>query len=117
MCCCLLDASKAFDKVHYGKLFNVLLSRDIHPCIVIIIVNSYIRQKARVSWALYTTQYFDLCNGVKQGGVISAIFFTFYCDSLFIKLKELGYGFHRNGTFMGALSQMTSQLYLRVFMV
>ena len=25
--CCLLDASKAFDKVHYGKLFNVLLSR------------------------------------------------------------------------------------------
>ena len=22
--CCLLTASKAFDKVHYGKLFNVL---------------------------------------------------------------------------------------------
>ena len=61
--CCLLDASKAFDSVHYGKLFNVLLS--IHPCIVRIIVNSYIRQKARVSWGSYTTQYFDLCNGVK----------------------------------------------------
>ena len=41
--CCLLDASKAFDRVHYGKLFNVLLSRDIHPCIVRIIVNSHIR--------------------------------------------------------------------------
>ena len=79
--CCLLDASKAFDRVHYGKLFNVLLSRDIHPCIVRIIVNSYIRQKARLSWGSYTTQYFDLCNGVKQGGVISAIFFTLYIDS------------------------------------
>ena len=29
--CCLLNASKAFDKVHYGKLFNVLLSRDYSP--------------------------------------------------------------------------------------
>ena len=24
---CLLDASKAFDRIHYGKLFNVLISR------------------------------------------------------------------------------------------
>ena len=47
-CCCLLDASKAFDKVNYEKLFNVLLSRDIHPCIVRIIVNSYIWHKSRV---------------------------------------------------------------------
>ena len=100
----MLDASKAFDKVHYGKLFNVSLSRDSHPCIVRIIVNSYIRQKARVSWGSYTTQCFDLCNGVKQGGVISAIFFTLYIDSLLIKLKESGYGCHMNGTFMGALS-------------
>ena len=60
--CSLLDASKAFNKVHYGKLFNVLLSRDIYHCIVIIIVNSYIRQKECVSWGSYTTQYFDLCN-------------------------------------------------------
>ena len=98
--CCLLDTSK----VHYGKLFNVLLSRDIHPCIVRIIVNRYIRQKARVSWGSYITPYFDLCNGVKQGGVISAKLFTLYIDSLLIQLKESGYGFHMNGTFMGALS-------------
>ena len=66
MYCCLLDTSKAFDKVHYGKLFNVLLSRDLQPCIVIIVVNSYGRQKARVSWGKYTTQYFDLCKRLKQ---------------------------------------------------
>ena len=24
---CLLDASKAFDKVHYGKLFRILLDK------------------------------------------------------------------------------------------
>ena len=26
---CLLDASKAFDKIHYGKLFNVLLEKGV----------------------------------------------------------------------------------------
>ena len=29
--CCLLDASKAFDKVHYGKLFTILLAKMYHP--------------------------------------------------------------------------------------
>ena len=49
-------------KVHYVKLFNVFISRDIHPHIVRIIINSYIKQKARISWGSYTTPYFDLCN-------------------------------------------------------
>ena len=31
--CCLLDASKAFDKVHYGKLFSILLSKNMHPLV------------------------------------------------------------------------------------
>ena len=26
--CCLLYASKAFDRVHYGKLFRMLLSKN-----------------------------------------------------------------------------------------
>ena len=26
---CLLDASKAFDKIYYGKLFNVLLKKGV----------------------------------------------------------------------------------------
>ena len=30
----LLDASKAFDKVHFGKLFNLLLDRGIPPAVV-----------------------------------------------------------------------------------
>ena len=28
--CCLLDASKAFDKINYGKLFSTLLQRNIN---------------------------------------------------------------------------------------
>ena len=32
---CFLDASKAFDKVHYGKLFNLMLKRGVPSVIVI----------------------------------------------------------------------------------
>ena len=45
---CLLDASKAFDKIHYGKLFNVLLRKDVPFCIVRILLDAYTRQQARV---------------------------------------------------------------------
>ena len=35
---CLLDASKAFDKVHYGKLFHILLNRKV-PVLYYTIIN------------------------------------------------------------------------------
>ena len=45
---CLLDASKAFDKIHYGKLFNALLRKNVPFCIVRILLDAYTRQQARV---------------------------------------------------------------------
>ena len=47
---CLLDAYIAFDRVHYGKLFDILLSKDIPKCIVRLIFDSYLTQKTRVIW-------------------------------------------------------------------
>jgi len=32
--CTFLDASKAFDRVHYCKLFKFLVSRQVPACIV-----------------------------------------------------------------------------------
>ena len=43
-------------------------------------------------------------NGVKQGGVISHIFFSIYIDPLLLQLRNSGYGCHLNGVYMGALS-------------
>ena len=47
---CLLDASKAFDKVHYGKLFHILLNRKVPFCIIRLLMDSFERQRARVMW-------------------------------------------------------------------
>ena len=42
--CCLLDASKTFDKIYYGKLFFTLLQRNINVYCIRLIVGSYVRQ-------------------------------------------------------------------------
>ena len=47
---CLLDASKAFDKVHYGQLFHILLNRKVPFCIIRLLMASYIRQRDSVMW-------------------------------------------------------------------
>ena len=71
---------------------------------------------------------FDFCNGVNQGGVISAIFFYIivyiivYIDSLLMsllmKLKESEFGYHMMELSCEHFStQVASQLYLRVFVV
>ena len=44
-CTCLLDASKSYDHVHYGKLFNILLSKDILKCVVLLIFGSYLSKR------------------------------------------------------------------------
>ena len=55
---CLLDASKAFDRVHLGKLFSILLHKDILTTVVRLYFDSYSRQKARVGWNNIMSEYF-----------------------------------------------------------
>ena len=45
-----------------------------------------------------------MSNGVKQGGVISPIFFSLYIDPLLDRLRMSGFGCHIKGVYMGALS-------------
>ena len=101
---CLLDASKAFDLVHYGKLFRILLSKDIPRCIIRLILDSYIRQTACVTWNSVKSTYFNISNGVKQGGVISPIFFNLYLDPMLIELRNSQIGCHINNVCIGALA-------------
>ena len=88
---CLLDASKAFDKVHYGTLFHILLNRKVPFCIIRLLMDSFEIQRARVMWNSHVSDYFSISNGVKQGGVISPVMFNLYLDNLLISLKSLVY--------------------------
>ena len=101
---CLLDASKAFDRIHYGKLFNILISRKLPAFIIRVLFDSYSRQQSRAMWNSCYTDYFYMSNGVKQGSVLSAILFTIYIDSLLILLRDFGVGCKINNCYTGAIS-------------
>ncbi len=46
----LIDASKAFDRVRYHRLFDLLYKRSIPPIILRTIMDMYERQESRASW-------------------------------------------------------------------
>ena len=100
---CLVDASKAFDKVHYCKLFNILIKRKL-PCHVIrFLLDSYTRQKVCVSWDSSISGYFNTMNGVKQGGVLSPILCIVYIDELITRLQSSGIGCRVGNHYVGVL--------------
>ena len=47
---CLFDASKAFDRIHYGKLFNMLFDRSLPAFIIRALFDGYSRQQSRAMW-------------------------------------------------------------------
>ena len=99
----LLDASKAFDRVDYIKLFNKLLDRGMCPLTVRLLLNMYTKQKLQVKWNSHMSNTFDVTNGVRQGGVLSPLLFSVYVDELLEKLKSKGIGCSIDHIFTGAL--------------
>ena len=98
-----LDASKAFDRLNYVKLFNKLLQRKMCPITIRLLLNMYLNQKIQVKWNGKLSQPFEVKNGVRQGGVLSPLFFSIYIDDILLKLKKAGFGCHIGHYYFGAL--------------
>lgn len=88
----LLDATKAFDKVNYTKLFELLINKGLNPLLVRCLIFMYTNQHLNVTWNNNLSKYFSTSNGVKQGGVLSPILFAIYIDELLDRLKQSGFG-------------------------
>ena len=58
---CLLDASKAFDCIHFGKLFNILISRKLPASIIRVSFDSYNRQQSRAMSNSYVILTISTC--------------------------------------------------------
>ena len=77
-----MDASKAFDKINHYHLLAKLLDRGI-PCIVVrLLMYWFQKQCFMVKWGHHISESFTVSNGVRQGGILSPIFFNVYMDEL-----------------------------------
>ena len=63
----LLDASKAFDRVNYSRLFRKLLRRNISPAVLRVLLKLYTIQFLQVKWGSKCSGKFSVQNGVNTG--------------------------------------------------
>ena len=98
---CLLDASKAFDRLNHGKLFTLLLERNLPPLVIRFLIDSYTRQVTYIKWNSAKSSSIPMLNGVKQGGVLSPVLFCIYMDELIGRLENSGFGCYIGKKFYG----------------
>ena len=60
-------------------------------------------QVCRVKWGDQLSDSFNVLNGVRQGAVLSPIFFNIYIDKLLNDLESLGIGCYIQNIFYGAM--------------
>lgn len=101
---CLLDASKAFDRIAYCRLFKILKDRPMCPLVIRFLLRMYSGQTACVRWGQASSNPFNIYNGVKQGGVISPVLFTIYLDVLLTRLVQSGAGCQLGSRPMGSFA-------------
>ena len=97
----LLDASKAFDRVEYMKLFNTLRDRKMCPLVLRLLMNMYINQQIQVKWNSTMSMKSSISNGVKQGGCLSPNLFSVYLDKLIEILRKCNIGCRYGNHYMG----------------
>ena len=84
---CLIDASQAFDRVNHELMFIKLCERGVPKYLVRILAFWYAHQTMRVRWGKSTSEPFFVCNGVRQGGILSPLLFNVYMDDLSRRLN------------------------------
>ena len=75
---CFTDYAKAFDCVHYNKLWKILQEMGIPDHVTCLLRNLYAGQEATVKTGLGTTDWFQIGKGVHQGCLLSPCLFNLY---------------------------------------
>ena len=102
--CTFLDATKAFDRLHYCKMFRALIERQLPASILRVLINFYTGNYVRISWCGLLSDYFLAVNGVKQGGVLSPVLYCLYIDGLLQRLSRAGVGCVIGNNYVGVLA-------------
>ena len=100
---CLMDMTKAFDLVRHSIMFKKIIAAGLSLIFVRLLIFIYVNQMANVRWNGSFSDVFSMRNGVRQGAVLSAIFYCIYMNDLFQILRRSKLGCWVNGDFFGIL--------------
>ena len=109
---CVMDMSKAFDRVKHGKLFSKLVKKGVPPIYIRLLLKMYEKQQANVLWNGILSNTFPVRNGVKQEAVLSPILYCIYIDDLFHLLRKRRTGCWVNDAFIGIVGYADDLLLL-----
>ena len=79
---CFLDGSKANDRVNHWTLFKRLLKRSVSIIDVRMLMFWYSKQDVCIRMGTEMSSYFNISNGVRQGGILSPPLFAISMDDL-----------------------------------
>ena len=85
----------------HSLLFSKMLKAGLSAIFVRLLIFIYSEQFANVRWNGVFSSKFSMHNGVRQGAILSAIAYCFYCEQLFTLLEQRRSGCWVNGMFMG----------------
>ena len=86
--CAFLDLKKAFDSVYLNGLWFKLYKLGINAKMLRIIKDMYNEVKVCVKGCNSYSDFFECALGLKQGGVISPILFSFFVEDLELFLQD-----------------------------
>ena len=98
-----LDASKAFDRVNHFKLLSTLIKKGLPKCFIDIIYNWYTRLSVLVKWNNSFSSILQVHSGVRQGGVLSGLFFNCYVNPFITSLRQSDLGCHIKNCYAGCI--------------
>ena len=98
-----LDASAAFDKVNLNGLLSKLIKKGVSYVIMRVLLSWYTNSKACLKLNDHYTDYITIKSGLKQGGLLSPIFYNLYVDELMKTLMKATLGCSINGVYYGTI--------------
>jgi len=84
----LIDIRKAFDRVNFWGILNLLHKKSVNPAIVDILQHWFHIGSARIKLGNALSDSVHLTAGVRQGGILSPLLFSAFFDVI---LTELAY--------------------------
>ena len=79
---CVLDISKAFDKMNHHGLFMKLMKRSVPINLLLVMEKWFANNYTCVKWGSVFSVFFQLHCGIRQGGVLSPYLFALLIDDV-----------------------------------